>query len=421
MSKTIKDYPIVELEIDEIKPDKTNPNEMTLEQERGLEKSIVNFGRLKHIVVDQDNILIDGFHRWEVEKANGTQRVKVIQVNVKNDIERKMMRETLNKLHGTYNKEKESSELLAIFQNQRLDELAELLGQPKQDLENLISRYNPDIKFERDEDDNSLQEAYETETFVTKGEVWQLGEEGNHYVKCGDNQTDLKDFIRDVKITQLNTDPPYGVNYSNSKALLSKNFDSFKGSGTHVKKQYEYDEVERDFIEMFDNIFKAIDFTDYNTIYIWCAGNNHLFEIKRAMDNNDIKMSQILVWEKNTFVPAQTDYLPKNEFCLYGWKGRHKFYSQTPDRTTSLNFNKPSKNELHPTMKPIEMIAQTIKDGTQEGEVVLDVFGGSGTTLMACQQTNRKCYTIELDPHYCSVIIRRWENYTGLKASKLNT
>ena len=129
----------------------------------------------------------------EVEKANGTQQVKVIQVQVKDEIERKMMRETLNKLHGTYNKEKESSELLQIFENQKLDELAELLAQPKQELENLISRYNPYIHFEREEDESKLPSLYDTEAFVKKGEIWQLG---HHRLMCGDstNKDDLINY-----------------------------------------------------------------------------------------------------------------------------------------------------------------------------------------------------------------------------------
>jgi ParB-like chromosome segregation protein Spo0J len=144
----IKDYPVIELNVNDIKKDPTNPNVMTLEQERGLEKSIVKFGRLKHIVVDQDNVLIDGEHRLEVEKANGTEKVNVIQVNVKDEIERKMMRETLNKLHGNYDKEKESNELLQIFENQKLDELAELLGQQKDDLIAHIERYHTNSETE---------------------------------------------------------------------------------------------------------------------------------------------------------------------------------------------------------------------------------------------------------------------------------
>ena len=148
---SLKEYPIIELNVKDIKEDKTNPNVMTLEQSRGLEKSMINFGRLKFIVVDQNNIIIDGYHRLEVEKAIGTKKVKVLKVKVKDEIEKKMIRETLNKLHGEYDKQKESSELLAIFENKRLDELAELLGQPKDDLMFLIEMYN--------KNDNELVES----------------------------------------------------------------------------------------------------------------------------------------------------------------------------------------------------------------------------------------------------------------------
>src|SRR5215212_1267379 len=157
ITKKIKDYPVVELNVNEIWKDPTNPNEMSLEQSQGLEKSLVNFGRLKPIVVDQNNILIDGEHRLEVEKAMGTERLQVIQVHVKDEIERKMMRETLNKLHGSYNREKESDELLEIFQNQRLDELAELLAQPREDFIETINLFHENAIPTDDIDDANLQ------------------------------------------------------------------------------------------------------------------------------------------------------------------------------------------------------------------------------------------------------------------------
>ena len=407
--QNIKDYPVIEVNIDDLKEDKSNPNSMTLEQERGLEKSIISFGRLKHIVVDQDLNVIDGAHRLTVEKANGTQKVNVIQVTVKDEIERKMMRETLNKLHGTYNKEKESSELLAIFENHRLDELAELLAQPKEELENLISRYNPDIHFEREEDESKLPSLYDTESFVKKGEIWQLG---RHRLMCGDNQTDLKDFIKDIKVAQLNTDPPYAVDYASKNEFLNK-FDK----GNRIQTGYVNDEKDLDHRSMFNTIFRSIQFEDYNTIYIW-SGGVKLHEIRMALEDSDITWGFYLVWVKNNHVLGQRDYQPKHEFCIYGWKGKHKFYSGF--RTSVLEYDKPHSSRLHPTMKPIELISQTIKDGTQPNDIVLDVFGGSGSTLIACEQFQRRCYIMEIDEHYCSVIIKRWELYTNQKARKVN-
>jgi predicted transcriptional regulator len=156
----MKDFPIIELNVDEIKPDPTNPNVLTLEQTRGLEKSMLKFGRLKYIVVDQDNFIVDGTHRLEIEKANGTEKVNVIQVTVKDEIDRKIMRETLNKLHGNYNKEKEAKELEIIMESDRLDELSELLGQQNGDLIALIEQQqqqlkDSDLSIEGDSDNNS--------------------------------------------------------------------------------------------------------------------------------------------------------------------------------------------------------------------------------------------------------------------------
>ncbi|MDX1373499.1 MAG: ParB N-terminal domain-containing protein, partial [Nitrososphaeraceae archaeon] len=203
-----KDFPIITLNVNDIKEDPTNPNVMTLEQERGLEKSMVNFGRLKYIVVDQNNIIIDGYHRLQVEKANGTESLQVIQVPVDNEIDRKMMRETLNQLHGEYNKEKQSSELLAIFESRRLDELSELLAQPKQDFENLITKYNPDVQFVREEDDTKLPSLYDTEPFVKTGEIWQLG---RHRLMCGDCtvRENIDKILGSKKVDICFTSPPY--------------------------------------------------------------------------------------------------------------------------------------------------------------------------------------------------------------------
>ena len=130
-----------------------------------------------------------------------------------------------------------------------------------------------------------------------------------------------------------------------------------------------------------------------------------------------MQVREILVWNKNVFTFGRQDYQWKHEPCLYGWKdgAGHKWYSDRK-QTTVLDFDRPTKSELHPTMKPIELFAYQIQNSTKAGDSVLDIFGGSGTTLMACEQLGRKCYTVELDPHYCDVIIDRWEKFTGKTA-----
>jgi DNA modification methylase len=121
---------------------------------------------------------------------------------------------------------------------------------------------------------------------------------------------------------------------------------------------------------------------------------------------------------KNNHVLARTDYLPKHEFCIYGWKGKHKFYAKET-RFSVWNYDKPHINDLHPTMKPIELIMQNITDSTEEGMNVFDSFSGSGTTLIACEKTNRNCYTIEIDPVYIQIAIDRWEKLTNKEAIKI--
>lgn len=401
----IKDYPVIELNVNDIKKDPTNPNVMTMEQERGLEKSIVKFGRLKHIVVDQDNVLIDGEHRLEVEKANGTEKVNVIQVTVKDEIERKMMRETLNKLHGTYNKEKESSELLSIFENQRLDELAELLAQPKQELENLISRYNPDISFEREEDETKLPSLYDTESFVKRGEIWQLG---RHRLMCGDSHNDIPILLENEKPELLLTDPPYGMNldtdWSDAKTGLQFLQDK-KVSGGH-----KYDKVIGDNID-FNPQYLLDNFQYCKEFFLFGAD----YYSKHLPDNS----GSWFVWDKRVEPTLDDGY--GSQFELIWSKNKHKREIARVKWFGIFGTEKQDiKKRVHPTQKPLELFQWFIKKFSVENNIILDPFLGSGSTLIACEQTNRICYGMEIDEHYCSVIIKRWELYTGLKAEKVN-
>ncbi len=239
------------------------------------------------------------------------------------------------------------------------------------------------------------------------GQVYQLGK---HRILCGDNQ-DPKNYnllIEDNKVSQLNTDPPYGVMYGEKNAYLNA-----LDGGKRIEKQYENDELDFDYNKMFKIIFDNIPWADYNTIYIW-SGGQKLVQLRQTMEECKIKFSQYLIWLKNNHVLTRQDYSSKNEFCLYGWKGRHKFYSGF--RTNILEYDKPMANKLHPTQKPPELIAQTILDGTKKDDIVLDLFLGSGTTLIASEQAGRVCFGMELDPSYIDVIITRWENFTGNKA-----
>lgn len=280
---------------------------------------------------------------------------------------------------------------------------------PMQDLELFDVNWDGVRKPILDEETGELPPLPDTPK-AKLGQVYQLGK---HRILCGDNQTpgNYQILIQEKKIAQLNTDPPYGVLYGEKNAYLNA-----LDGGKRIEKQYENDQLDFDYNKMFKVIFENIPWADYNTIYIW-SGGQKLEELRATMEECKIKFSQYLIWLKNNHVLTRQDYSSKNEFCLYGWKGRHKFYSGF--RTNILEYDKPMANKLHPTQKPPELIAQTILDGSKKDDVILDLFLGSGTCLIAAEQAGRTCYGMELDPSYIDVIIKRWENFTGGKAKLL--
>lgn len=205
-------------------------------------------------------------------------------------------------------------------------------------------------------------------------------------------------------IDLLLTDPPYNVNYTGGtkQRKLIKN-DNMKNE--------EYREfLTATFTNAYEVMKKGAPF------YVWHSTREHI-NFETALNNAGLKVRQQLIWNKSGFVLGRADYHWKHEPCLYGWKegAPHKWYSDRK-QTTILNFKKPNKNRLHPTMKPVEMMRYLIGNSTQEGDKVLDLFGGSGSTLIACEELNRQCFMLELDPEYCKVIIERWETLTGKKA-----
>ena len=205
-------------------------------------------------------------------------------------------------------------------------------------------------------------------------------------------------------IDLLLTDPPYNVNY-HGKAGTLKN-DNMKAE--------EY----RAFLTAaFSNAYEYM--REGACFYVWHSTREHR-NFETALNNAGLQVRQQLIWNKSQIVLGWNDYHWKHEPCLYGWKegAAHSWYSDRK-QTTVLNFKKPTTNKLHPTMKPVEMMRYLIGNSTKEGERVLDLFGGSGSTLIACEELNRICYTMELEPKYCEVIIERWETLTGKKAALL--
>lgn len=181
-------------------------------------------------------------------------------------------------------------------------------------------------------------------------------------------------------------------------------------------------ENDEEFIEFLIKAYKAAleVLKPGGAFYIWFAATQ-AFNFLKACKESSMQIRQVLVWNKNTFTLGRQDYQWKHEPCLYGWKdGAAHYFVDDRTQSTVIEEDKPSRSEEHPTMKPLKLLAKQIKNSTKPGENVLDIFGGSGSTLMACEQLGRHCFTAELDPRYCDSIIKRWEDFTGQQAVKIN-
>lgn len=239
-----------------------------------------------------------------------------------------------------------------------------------------------------------------------RGDIWQLGE---HRVMCGDSSKaeDVAALMGGGLADMLLTDPPYGISYvgRTKDALTIKN-----------------DSLDDDSLETFlvDTLGSAIQYLkNGGAFYIWHADSKGL-QFRRAVNSIGLTIRECLIWNKNSLVLGRQDYQWKHEPCLYGWKdgAAHRWYGGR-SKTTVIDCNRPTRNGEHPTMKPVALFAELVVNSTSEGDIILDVFGGSGTTLIAAEQLNRKARLMELDEHYCDIIITRWEKLTGQKASKL--
>jgi site-specific DNA-methyltransferase (adenine-specific) len=227
---------------------------------------------------------------------------------------------------------------------------------------------------------------------------------GDHRLICG-SCTDpeiIKKLVGDRKINLIVTDPPYGVDYVESKKEIKNSKFEHKAI---ANDQIQSDQSYQSFTQLWLDAVKPF-LSPKNSFYIFNS-DRMLFALKNALDTSNFKFCQLLIWIKNHAVIGRLDYLPQHELIAYGWHGTHKFF-KSKDKSV-LFFPKPQKSSLHPTMKPISLTRHLILNSSQIGNYVFDGFGGSGTTLLACEQTKRKCLMVELDPKYCEVIIDRYQ------------
>jgi site-specific DNA-methyltransferase (adenine-specific) len=240
------------------------------------------------------------------------------------------------------------------------------------------------------------------------GLAWRLG---LHRLLCGDStkSEDIKRLFAGGVADQLLTDPPYGVNYEARVEEMNARDGCNRNTGGISN------DSKRDFRVFFRVFLSKIPLAPVNTCYIFMSGKE-LHNLRSAFDMAGFTWGNYICWIKNNHSLNHKDYKSKHELILYGWKGSHKFYGDFS--TTVLDYRRVRKADLHPTMKPVDLLERLITDGSAPGAVVYDPFGGSGSTLIAAEGKGRVCYTMDINPQYCDVILNRWEGMTGKKAEE---
>lgn len=395
---------IIYLPPSELRPYLRNPryNDGAVDAVRA---SIREFGFRNPILADGERVIIAGHTRWKAALAEKLAEVPVIICGDLSPAQVRALRIADNK----------TGDLAEWDVEKLLAEFAELPGMDweqfgfsAEEMEEWQAAAQPEFVGQTDPDE--IPEEGDIETRCQPGDLWQLG---RHRLLCGDatNPDDVERLMGGEKADCLITDPPYGVDYSGKNEFLNA-YDK----GNRIQIPIENDAIEN-YREFFGAFLSLVPLADYNTFYVFMSGKE-LHNLRLAMDDAACVCGDYLVWVKNNHVLGRKDYNSKHEFIVYGWKGKHKFYGDFS--TTILNFDRPQKSELHPTMKPVELVMKIMKDGSASGGLIIDCFLGSGSTLIAAEKTGRSCYGMEIEPKYCDVILQRWENFTGQKAELMN-
>lgn len=401
---------IEEIPIDELVPYENNAKKHTREQINAVEASIKEFGfRAPCIVWRNDDgrpEVVAGHARITAAKNLGMEKVPCVSCDDLTDAQRRALTLADNQ---TTMMTGWDEDLLAY----ELDTLSADFDMTDFGFTDEMVGMADVIEAKEDEVPDVI------ECKAKRGEIWQLG---SHRVMCGDATCaeDVQKLAGGGFSELLLTDPPYNVALGQHMIPSEAKQLHRRTDGLVIDNDsWESDEGFIEFLKSaFDNALKVM--SPGSAFYIWHADTQRA-NFLEACKRSGMEVRECLVWAKNTFTLGRQDYQWQHEPCLYGWKdgASHRWYSDRK-QSTVLEFDKPTANADHPTMKPVALMAYLIQNSTRKGETVLDVFGGSGSTLIACEKTGRKCLTMELDPHYCDVIIARWEQETGEEAVLLS-
>jgi len=391
MSKTTTEMQLIS--IDKLVPYVNNARTHSAEQIIKLRSSLREFGFVNPIIVDREFNVIAGHGRLMAAKEEGISEVPCVFVDYLTESQKKAYILADNRMAMDAGWDEE----LLKIEMEELQNLGYDLGYTGFDEKELADLFGIDDKDVKD-DDFDLTAALEKASFVERGDVWFVGK---HKLMCGDatSSEDVSKLMEDTKANLILTDPPYNVAFKSSDGLTIQN-DSMKNN---------------DFYEFLFSSFKnmAEHLENGGAAYIFHADTEGL-NFRKAFIDAGFHLAGCCIWVKDSLVLGRSDYQWQHEPVLYGFiqNGKHPWYSDRK-QTTIWNFNKPKKNSNHPTSKPLDLLAYPINNSTQANAIVIDTFGGSGSTLMACEQMNRICYTMELDEKYASVILRRYVEDTN--------
>ncbi len=393
---------IQQIQIDKVIPYHNNPR-----KDQAVDKvasSINEYGFQQPIVVDKKMIVIVGHTRLLASKKLGLSKVPIVIADL-TETQAKAYRIADNRINEDSNWDMEllNLEIAGLSEeNFNLD----LLGFDSSELDKFLEN---DEEYLTDEDEVP---ELPKEPKAKLGDIYKLGE---HKIMCGDciSEENLKNLLENKKADLVFTDPPYNADYKS------------RGKNELLRKGIKNDNMSNDDFQIFaENIFKTIQNNIYkgSSIYICCNWKDSYPRFYFIAEKNNINVSNCIVWNKESAGMGWNDYRYQFEFILYGFEKtqKHNFYGDRKN-TDIWSLKRDSRNTYeHPTQKPVELIERAILNSSLQEQSILDLFLGSGSTLIACEKTKRKCVGLEIDPKYVDVIIQRWENFTGKKAKKIN-
>jgi DNA modification methylase len=402
-----QDLTIIQVPINDLRPDPANPRRISDEELESLTRSIREFGLVNPIIARrQDKVVIGGHQRLVAARRLELKTVPVILVDLTQE-QAQLLNLALNRISGSWDNQLLARLLSELHSLPEVD--ISLTGFSDDELKKYLKGLEACEKKEKLEsfDLEEALKAARAAPVAHTGDLWLLGD---HRLLCGDSldPAQVERLMGGTRASMAFTDPPYNVDYGNhGRAPRSGRRGAIQND--------DLGEGFQDFLlQACRNLLSVTD----GAIYV-CMSSSELHTLQRAFVEAGGHWSTFIIWAKDSFTLGRSDYQRQYEPLLYGWReGAKHHWCGARDQGDVWSFDKPTVSPLHPTMKPVPLVQRAIENSSHPGDVVLDLFLGSGSTLIGCERTSRVCYGMELDPEYVDVAVMRWEAFTGQKARR---